>query len=121
MPTEFPLCKAAGLVVCRGQLSLHGAMGDLRDWLHADDVEAMLAKAPVVGAYRHDTDMGVDRWAADEFTLGRRTHTARLVCIEPIQRDTAEGLLKELLEHFERPQAKPRELIERARRLLGEK
>jgi len=49
------------------------------------------------------------------------THTARLVCIQPIVRDTAEGLLRELCSHSQHDSTRvPAEFIDRCRRLLGE-
>lgn len=47
--------------------------------------------------------------------------TARLLCVQPIVKDTAEGLLREYVEHFAKCDGVKVGLKERARKLLEEK
>lgn len=117
--TDFPLCRECGLEV---RMHSQGVDGYVR----AADVEALLSKAPVVSGYK----------VRDEFAMWENydpseasqlpTHTARLVNVREIKRDTAEGLLRELGEIFESDYYDMRQwhtklapLVERARRLLG--
>lgn len=87
------------------------------DWVSADALERALANAPVVyggkipatGLMQYDEQPGT-----------QDTHIARLVCVQAIQKDTAESLLRELIEcpAWEGPF---KSLQERARKLLEEK
>lgn len=95
--SKYPLCEAAGLEVVPKK-----KIDELllpQDYVRASEVERMLSEAPVV--YGFDAHQGSDKraWLFDERkNEDFQTHTARLVCIQPVQRDTAESLLRELIE-----------------------
>lgn len=88
MASAFPLLTAAGLRVQNGW-----------DVVLASDVEAWLQAAPVV--YGHlDGDGYACAWGEGVAPDDKEsTHTARLLCVEPIVRDTAEGLLRAFIAH----------------------
>jgi hypothetical protein len=112
MSDKYPLCRKAGLGV--------------RIWnaphVLADDVERLLESAPVVYGLRNR-----DRWDFSEInTDSIDTHSARLLLIEPIVRDTAESLLRELIRtaesgDLEEQCARIGHVVTRARRLLERK
>lgn len=85
---------------------------------YADVANAKLAEwlsaAPVVYSYAKDAESW---WAKREAVS---THTARLVAIEPIRRDTAESLLREMLLKFGGGCEDVSDLLERAEKLLGQ-
>lgn len=62
----------------------------------ASDLEAALAAAPVVYKYAEPSDNNY-LWFDEQDTTAIRKYSARLLCVQPIQRDTAEGLLREVL------------------------
>lgn len=97
---DFPLCNQAGL-------SFWKEYDSGITMILATDVEALLAKAPTV-QMQHLNESGlVDEhgpgWIAHEPSTRMRgvgegiTHVGRVVLIEPIQKDTAESLLRELM------------------------
>ena len=103
---KFELCKRAGL-----ELQVLSICGE--PYILAADIEKLLAEASVVHG-RIDGDFGwYHRTVVDWHTL---THTARLIMVEPIKKDTAKSLLREAVEY-----GVCNEWIDRARRLLGEK
>lgn len=102
--SKYPLCDRAGL-----QIWAHG-------FIQAEDVERLLANAPVVYGYRNYNSYHAGGPGPDD------TRTARLLMIEPIHQDSAESLLRELTDWFGKPEAniKLSTLIDRAKRLLEE-
>ena len=103
--SNFPLCKRVGI-----EIYPHAKQWENTDWVMAKHVEEMLAKAPVVyaeeynvvnvkeqyekmGTWFHNKEAGID-----EPNYRPPTHTARLVMIEPIQKDSAESLLREFVQ-----------------------
>lgn len=78
--------------------------------IDAADVEKLLEDAPVVTAYNNNKLY----WSTNNDDGD--THTARLVMMEPIAKDTAEGLLREIVSRWN-PEATD-SLIDRAKRLL---
>lgn len=94
-------------------------------WYRADITERVLAQAPVVSACHVVGPPNM--WHEQPGTAD--THTARLLCVEPIVRDSAESLLRELVskrEKIERITYKPDaydnksvfDILDRARKLL---
>lgn len=121
---KYTLCKKAGLRLRQPHIM---PKCDSVWAINAEDVEAFLAKAPVVGCYllkeSNLTDEHGPGWvAAETSTRFNRphTHTARLVMIEPLQRDTAESLLRELA-NWAGQDGYPFELQKRAKKLLENK
>jgi hypothetical protein len=110
--TEFKLCKAAGLNV-RYDLTIF-----------ASEVEALLANAPVVYCTQNGDSLkdNIQTWQDSAFTLysSKATHTARLILIEPIKKDTAKSLLRELLDNNDGITAYPEDWSNRVCKLLGE-
>lgn len=91
--TDYPLIKKLGLEV----IPLDYPKGGY-GWTHgvaADDLERVLREAPIKYG-RIDGDFG---WRDKEDYAGehKKTHTARLLLVEPIQKDTADSVLKELV------------------------
>lgn len=116
---KYPLCARAGLKVQHVEVRTIGAHIP-EDVIRAADVEKWLEGAPVVNAYNNDKVY----WSTNNDDGD--THTARLVMIEPIVKDTAESLLREIVQDHEalcRFQGKESEweLYKRARRLLEAK
>lgn len=83
MTARYPLCQALGVKVFR-------TLPEECDWVDAVDLEAILAAAPVVSK-----EESANYWA--NFKSPIHTHTARLLCVQPIVKDDAESLLKELI------------------------
>jgi hypothetical protein len=125
--TKYPLIEAMGLNWCKGRFET--AAGNLSkpfDIILCEDVERMLAEAPVV--------YGVPNafFSHVEGEIGGNgqpdTHTARLICIQPIRQDTAESLLKEFVdldadsllgnEPLSKIGDRHRNLVKKARKLL---
>lgn len=87
---NFPLCRRAGL-----RTVTYVYHESYKDFVFAKDIEEFLSKAPVV--YRNDADDEDEQmWTYQQIEVD--SHQARLVMIEPIQKDTAESLLRELLD-----------------------
>ncbi len=61
-------------------------------YIFAADLERVLESAPVVKSYPQA--MEVNNWFGHDSS--GYTHTARLLCVQPIVKDTAESLLREL-------------------------
>jgi len=84
---KYPLCARAGLKLIERCL---GGGTHIR----AADVEKMLEGAPVVRARMYDNEV-FGEWF--DKAHEQDTHTARLVMIEPIVKDTPEMLLREYI------------------------
>jgi hypothetical protein len=69
-------------------------------------------------------ERGYDAYSSYEHGPGD-THTALLINVQPIQKDSAESLLREIVDGYDKDQyqygTKIHERIERAKRLLGKK
>lgn len=120
--TQFPLITRLGLRIETVQADAEPR--NYRDnWqvVRADELEKMLASAPVVYA----TDLHLPKgtcpavYGWNDINGPNRTHTALLVGITPLKVDTAESLLRELIEY--NGGVWPDSFWDRARRLLGEK
>lgn len=118
MSAKFPLVTALGVKV------------EHAPWheyvVKASDLEAALASAPVITSYGERNEW----YANGAMGLQSDTHQARLVCVQELRKDTAEGLLEscvQLLQAAEKSWGNPlyqtdvKNYIERARRLLGAK
>lgn len=114
--SQFKLCESAGLDIYSERFE--DSLGPKKHFVvKAEDVEALLRDAPVVyGGTDCDGRGEYNNPFSNYHSMGIDTHTARLVCIEPIVRDTAEGLLREFVE--QREIRGPDSLVERARKLL---
>lgn len=123
-PPQYPLCEALGvqLRTMSGEfLNVPEAKG-LTEVVLAADLERIIKAAPVVyGALPGTGNWGVKRDAKDD------THTARLLCVQPIVCDTAESLLAELValrtDHGQCAYSRNScdDIVARARKLLGAK
>lgn len=113
--TDFPLIKSLGLELIDGHRLYPDAPGYTKH-VRAVDLEALLASAPVVYGVKDADDVG---WCAHH-DAEIDTHTALLVNVQPIRKDTAESLLRELIEQCDGETAMiPRHVYDRARALLG--
>lgn len=136
MSDPFQITKSLGLMVFHGQISFHGGMGGMNYWVSAADLERLLASGVKVECRQLPesglTDQHGPGWLANEPSVseGRvkridQTHTALLINIQPIVRDSPEQLVKDLASHGKFPDAghpltlKTDYWIERARRLVG--
>lgn len=116
---EFPLISQIGLSVHEAEYCSHRKCAETH--VRASDLEALLAKAPVVtGQKLHIHDAEEREWAFTERPDSNDTHTALLVNVQPFVRDTAEGLLRELIDSYDGVDrdVDRRKLIERARNLV---
>ncbi len=98
MKTKFPLCRQLGLLI-----SHYSSLGG--DVIDASQLESILAAAPVVhsnpeGSPAYDDDEMSDSKAWGKLT-NYETHQGRVILIEPIVKDTAESILKDLVAYFE--------------------
>lgn len=104
--SDYLLCKKAGLKITKQATYRYSPMaergdgpeysGDI-DVIQAKDVEAFLANAPAVDVYAWPYG-DKTYWRTPNLSDNEGTHQARLVMIEPIVKDTAESLLRELIE-----------------------
>lgn len=92
--SKYPLCEAAGLEVVPKK-----KIDELllpQDYVRASEVERMLSEAPTV----HFEQIGMAGRSPAMFgTLPttKHTHTARVVCIEPIKKKSREEQLEDIL------------------------
>lgn len=123
--SDFKLCKKAGLTFMRSHWAGHAEGDGFQYVVSASDVEKLLRDAPVVASnYGQHTWVREDKDDPEEFNniieQGYETSvTARLLMIEPIVKDTAESLLREMLEGYDKNET-PCSVYERARKLLRE-
>lgn len=91
---RYSLTEAAGLNTILGH-HLSPESPGYTGYVRAADVEAMLAKAPVVYGNTEDGWMNKcpSRGTPDDW----HTHTARIIAVSPVVNDTAESLLRELV------------------------
>lgn len=118
--SDFKLCKQAGLHISEHSKYGHFVQGARATdcWIIASDVEAMLANAPVVYGWDHRAGYVFDGQKVDEDLHWQ----GKIVCRQPIAKDTHESLLREMLDWwFEYGDTKdPRDIINRTKRLLGD-
>lgn len=93
MQDKYKLCKRAGLNITK-RTDVYPAHTDMVYMVRAADVEKWLEGATVVRARLYDNEV-FGEWY-DKAQEGD-THTARLVMIEPIVKDTPEMLLREYI------------------------
>lgn len=126
--SKYPLIESLGLNLGPTLYTITKSNGEIERgplYVLADDLEAALIKAPVVRSYS-DKGAWQATWPAPQFSEDDGcTHTARLICIQPIQKDTAESLLREIVtnasNYTKNDVCVDIVLIARARVLLGEK
>lgn len=124
---EYPLLTAAGLRVGYGhELGDHNVA-----MVRASDVEAWLERAPVLWANEYNLVNANDPFerlcsfksrehaGSLEPNYTPPTHRMRAVCVQPIVRDTAEGLLQAICD-AQVGSAEWMRLLDRARKLLSE-
>ncbi len=113
--SKYPLCRAMGLVIRKSE-------GECA-WVTASELENILSQAPVVTAYVGDDNPYPhcrSQWSISD-PASVSTHTARLLCIEPIVRESEERrLLRELLALEQSVTWRmPDEVVKRIEKLLG--
>lgn len=117
-PPRFPLIEQLGLDVDWGRLNTEGrAHRGPSHWIRAEDLERVLEQAPTMSCQKNDLGF----WRALESskkneTYPLDTHTARLLCVQPIVKDTAESLLREFVDSDGVTMLK--QFIERAKKVL---
>lgn len=128
--SKHPLIEAMGLTLQYGTISkvevTDSAMMGLRQpvtYVTANELERVLEQAPVVYATMGKPSESIWSSFQTDAEKVRDTHTARLLCIQPVKApDTAESLLREILRAAGQfPQNVPpgqRDWLERARKLL---
>lgn len=97
--SRFPLCeKAFPLMKC---YEPNAGRGEPFYYYRAADLEAKLASAPVVYVENHANFgwSGQEKNDSGDWIGTEATHSARLLLVEPIAKDTAESLLRELVEN----------------------
>lgn len=94
-------------------------------WLDADDLLALLEKAPRVYGSVRDTDGWICALRESEMDAFGATRSGIVIGIKPLVRDTAESLLREIVADHDKLRAvDPRPewpLVTRARALLGQR
>lgn len=120
---QFPLTRALGVEVQKevGFENVRSGKTSEVYYVYAADLEKALESAPVVTSYGERNE-----WYANGAKgMQQDTHTARLVCIQEIAKDTAESLLREYVERVGDGHSpcwhsweEKHSFIERARRLL---
>lgn len=124
MTAPFKLCKAAGLTVHKevGFSDIRKGEIDEQYYIHAADVEKWLKQAPVLRSDEKDRKPEDIAWYPMRVETSEVTYTARLVCIEPIRKETREEkmekLLQELVDNLRFSNGKPHPWVERARKVL---
>jgi hypothetical protein len=115
--SNYPLIESMGLKPLPGRIyhnrGSQYAAGSETEVICAFDLERALAQAPVAAS------CGEYVWHA-RGPLDNDTHTARLICVKPIVRDSAESLLREIVDAYKSPVTLT-PFIDRARRLLESK
>jgi len=124
-PFEFTAEDFEQIAICDNTNNLNQVFADfvnarLHRWIEA---------APMVYGMNSriwKTDQQINRCENNGMIINPDTHTARLICIEPIKQDTAEGLLQTLIELSDTPAddgswSDVLDIIERARKLLENK
>jgi hypothetical protein len=110
--SKYPLTESLG--VASYQMDGHR-------YVRAADLERILEQAPVVHRYGEPADDDYLWWPKEREHCEIARYAARLVCVQPIVKDTAESLLREFVDAFmSMPNFKPGPLMDRARKLLGE-
>jgi hypothetical protein len=122
MIEHFPLCKKAGLSILN-----YTICAGVGRWIQASDVESLLANAPVVVSQAPDVKAANIGWYRErEHLHDKYNFSARLLLIEPIKRDSAESVLRDLVAYenkisndiYGKPNTEYGALMERARKLL---
>lgn len=93
---RFPLCDRLNLQLHKFQLNkITDTWSD--EMISAADLEKLLENLPVVSGYRGAID---GQWILGSKPDGEGgdTHSARILLIEPIKRESAEDLLREIVE-----------------------
>lgn len=94
--SDLKLLKSAGLEVLE---AYYFPGNPASPCIRADAVAKLLREAPVVyGLDKNDGKAYVIWRSVDNFAGGPATHSAKLICITPIVKDTAESLLREFVE-----------------------
>lgn len=99
-PTDYPLTRALGVLLYNTGESA---------FVRAADLERALESAPVVYAHQIEGTKLSGPWTGQSFG---DTHTARLLCVQPIVRDNPEE------EHWKRRALEAERKLEDARKLL---
>ena len=122
MSNEFPLVKRLGLEVVRSQITKEPDLWTV-PYVSAQALESLLAQAPVVSIEQHKNFGWTGAEKDDGELFDSCTHTALLLGIQPIIKDTAESLLRELVSYCEEIGFAQRkdELYKRAKALLEKK
>ncbi len=119
MANEFKLVKSLGLDVMHDH-----RVSPPRPYVRASDLESLLEKGVRATKYQKRLSP-MSHWNTDEVygtATEDATHTGLLIGIEPIVRDTAESLLREFVDTYDgKIKTSVAQVIERAKRLLGEK
>lgn len=113
--TKYPLIESMGLRIA----DPFGVA-----YVYADDLERVLREAPVVyGQIKNiDGQSTKDKhWVATQIPNCGETHTARLVCIQPIKQKTREERLEELVREYLTADMDFRAFSQVAKALLEEK
>ncbi len=115
--TEYPLCAKLGLQP--SQVTTSDGSSTLGEYVPAGALERVLASAPVVfgcQTIEKDSLKRLRDWQDDG-----TTHQARLLMVEPIVKDSAEGLIAEIVERYKHWTQAPKDfddLFERAKKLV---
>lgn len=100
MSQDFPLTRAAGLKIIRIDafgviIGASDKMPPHVEYVQTVDVEALLAKAPVVEVLENCKLNGKQYWRTKDINDPENSgYTARLVGIQPIVRDTKAELIR---------------------------
>lgn len=118
--SKHPKCRELGLKIAQFspvEIRNH-CQTPWKDYISADELEAVLEKGQVV--YGEDHAKGCYWWRQDQQAgVCKTTHTALLLNVKPIQQVTAESLLREIVLESAFKNFIPISELDKARRFLG--
>jgi len=104
---------------CESPVADHRAQAYRTDMIPLDKANRLLKERGKV-VYSHRSSLEIGGWYPGAVEPNP-THSALLINIEPIRKDSAESLLKEILDHHVQMKDQPLNWVDRARKLLEEK
>lgn len=95
--SKYPLIEQLGLNTLEGHRDYPEAPG-YNQYVRAEHLERVLEQAVKVSGLTHDEGMEIMAFSKCEAI--NDTHTALLINVQPIVRDTAESILRDLVEDY---------------------
>lgn len=96
MSERYPLIRSLGLYLEAVMHREGFGESSYTYRVNADELERVLEQAPVVYARKLSDDSGWHHFNCEPWSTD--THFGRVLCVQPIVKDTAESLLRELVD-----------------------